>query len=1374
LGVSIRTMTLEKFEPEKKPSKLPTGIVSSSSMAKDPTNFPSPKRTTGNYNEALMNHHSSSGGKHSSSSPRPTPSKKSNLRNTPKKIWTKLFCSSSAQKQDNSALDIFPSTSLEDHYEQGLQSSSSENQADHSPGDATETTGESNFTGNQRNMNLRTPPRPSRKLTINDGDKHHHPEEETDENRNTENRGLEDPTRTPLPESPVARSLQTSKVQEILTTSPDPMEDIFLPESGSSYSEASPPLASPHNPQGVNMYSRDSDSDSTPSYVMKMQGLAIPTPAQKYLAEQQHVGNPQKVLFPHPLPTMKESPAATNSVVLIDEEDDDAFLPDDFKSVACTYTWEQVQTHVQQAQEESVEQLQQQHEERLKEFQDEAETMLQAHGVQWKAESDAEYQRMDALLKEEKCKTEQQDLELINKVQMMNDLQRKLEASQVEKEAQLQTISKRDVTIKDLEDEGNKTAKAMYKAEMEKEIRHLRQQVKSQSLPKSEDTDEWTQKLETARKEKLDADQKVESMQQELTKLQQRLQTVLQDGDASSVIDSKHQEELKTMQASKDEATQQIHGLHEQLLEMRQQHDSPMEELILLKSEKAAAERTICDLQEQLDSVRSRRGETSNAPLEEARLEISSLQKQMEMFTRLEAVAGKDVEEQLSTSQAEIESLQAKLTNVTSYKEEEEALRLEQLSRIEGERNEAKARLKTLKEQFEAVKSQAATRSNEEERLAKDLESLQEQLEEMRLKHALELVAAKEEAEEQLQSLDKDHGEWDARLQKAHADRDALESQFQEMRQKHADELIEAREEVRQEMEEEIGSLKDQLEKMRIASDTERDELFNTTAAERDELQKQLDEGQEAHLLEFAAQKKAASEHLERQLQAGQDRFDKLWAEFEDEKTELYLNLTKEADDLRAQIEAMKAKFDERLDLVKAQSKDASIKEIEELHNQIERVRLEFEKEKIEIIETSAREHDQLQKELTNLQHEEVQLLRAQLDKSHHKYEMEKFEVLESSEKECDDLRVKLVEMKQRYEQKLEQANEGGQEEAAKEIAGLKAQLEMLREENEMRSSDSANKALEDRKKLELYIHEMQGKREEDLEDAKAEFDALQKKYDSVDVEKVGLLRRIEELAARLELLEATQEAELESAKVQAKKGMEEELKSLEDYIENMKAGDSELLQKITAMEAQTVADRKEYESQVREVRAEHGKEIEEMLSQLDLVEAEADQRYARTEKVVIAKDAVISALGSQLAEAQTRLNTFTERHDSMSRELEATHEEAQYAASEIEKKNQAIQRMKVAHEQALENELVLREKTCEDAREEMIARAEQQFDQANATYKKLKQEYDTAVVKLSGLEKDLKAAKKEVHEAKKKQESREFDLADKLAQAKACKYTSR
>ena len=1289
-------------------------------------------------------------------------------------------------------MDIVSSTSLEDHYEQGLQSSSSENQGDHSSGDATETTGESNI-----NMNPRTPPRPSRKLIMNDGDKQQHRQEETDENRNTENRntgnrGLEDPTRTPLPESPVARSLQTPMVQEILTstTSPDPMEDIFLPESGSSYSEASPPLASPHNPLGADMFSQD--SDSTPSYVMKMQGLAIPTPAQKSLAEQQEDGNPQKILFPHPLPTMEESPTPTDQVVLTHEEDDDAFLPDDFKSVACTYTWEQVQTHVQQAQEELVEQLQGQHEERLKDFQEEAETMLQEHGVQWKAESESEYQRMDALLKEEKYKTQQQHLELINKVQTMDVLQQELDASQIEKETQSQTISKRDVTIKDLEDEGNKTAKAMYKAEMEKEIRHLRQQVESQSVLKSEDTEERKQELEKSRKEKLDADQKIESLQQELARLQQQLQTVQDNGDASSVIDGEHQEELQTMQASKDEATQQIHVLQEQLLEMRQQHDAPMEELILLKSEKAATERTICDLQEQLDSVRSSRGETGDAQLEEAQLEISSLQKQMEMFTRLEAVAGKDVEEQLSTAQAEIESLQAKLTNVTSYKEEEEALRLEQLSRIEGERDEAKSKLKTLREQFEAVKSEAATRSNEQEKLVKDLEPLQEQLKEMRLRHALELVAAKEEAEEQLQSLDKDHGEWDARLQKAHADRDALESQFQEMRQKHADELIEAREEVRQEMEEEIQSLKDQLEKLRIASDTEHDELFNKTAAERDELQQQLDEVQEAHLLETADQKMAASEHLDRQLQAGQDRFDKLWAEFEDEKADLSLNLTKEADDLRAQIEAIKAKYDEQLDLVKAQSKDESAKEIEELHNQIERVRIEFEEEKIEIIDTCAREHDQLQEELKNLQREnelelekvreltrgevdqEVQLLRAQLDKSHHKYEMEKFEVIESSEKECDDLRVKLVEMKQRYEQKLEQANEEGQQEAAKEIDGLKAQLDMLREENEIGSSESANKALEDRKKLELYIHEMQGKREEDLEDAKAEFDALQEKYDSVDVEKVGLLRRIEELAARLELLEATHEFELESARVQAKKGMEKELKSLEDYIENMKAGDSELLQKITAMEAQTVADRKEYESQVREVRAEHGKEIEEMLSQLDLVEAEADQRYTRSEKVVIAKDAVISALGSQLAEAQTRLNNFTERHDSISRELEATHEETQFLASEIEKKSQAIQRMKVAHQQALENELVLREKTCEDAREEMIARAEQQFDQANATYKKLKQEYDTAIVKLSCLEKDLKVAKKEVHEAKKKQESREFDLADKLAQAKACKYPSR
>jgi hypothetical protein len=1287
------------------------------------TNFPSAKSKTANDTSALMNHQPSTGGKHSSSSTRPTPSKKGDRRNTPKKIWGKLFCLNSTQKQDNhSTLDIVSSTSLEDHYEQGLQSSSSDNQADSSSFDATDTTGASAiaFTAaSQRNnnMNMQTPPRASHtKLTRKDGDRKHHEQQETDENRNTENRGrLEDPTRTPLPESPTpTRSVQTCTVQEILTTSPDPMEDIFLPESNSSCSESSPPLASPHNPHGVNsMFSQDNNDSSTPSYVMKMQGLAIPTPAQKSLAEQQQDGNPKKVLFPHPLPTMKESPAATNPVMLTaHEEDDDAFLPDDFKNVACTYTWEQVQTHVQQAQKESREELQEQHEERLQEFQEQAETMLQEHGAQWKAESEAEYQRTDALLKEGKFKTQQQHLELINKVQTMEDLQQKLEATQVEKEAQLLTISKRDVTIKDLEEEGNRTAKAMYKAEMEKEIRHLRLQLESQSRLKSEATD------------------------------------------------------------------------------MRQQEDSsPMEELISLKSEKAAAEQTICDLQEQLSS----RGEAGNdAQLQEAQLEVSSLQKQMEMFTRLEAVAGKDSEEQLSTAQAQIESLTTKLTGITSYKEQEEALRLEQLSRIEGERDQANATLITLKEQLETVKSQSATRSGEQETLDKDLESLQEQLEEMRIKHADELVAAKEEAEEQLQSLDKDHGEWDMRLQKAHADRESLESQFQEMRQKHADELIEAREEVRQEMEEEIQSLKDQLEKMRIASAMESDELFNKTASERDELQKQLDQVQEAHLLECAAQKKTTSEHLEKQLQVGQDRFDKLWAEFEDEKAELSLKLTKEADDLRAQMEAIKANHDEQLDLVKAQSKDESIKKIKELHDEIERVRIKFEEEKNELIETSALEHDQLQEELKNLQREhelelekvrelargevdqEVQLLRAKLDKSHHEFEMEKFKILESSEKECDDLRVKFVEMKQRYEQRLEDANEEGQHEAVKEIAELKAQLEMLREENEGASSESAKKAAEERKKLELYIHEMQGKREEDLEDAKAELDVLQKKYHSVDVEKVGLLRRIEELAAKLALLEVTHEVELESAKVQAKKEMEKELKSLEEYIENTKTGDSELLQKIAAMEAQTVADRKEYESQVRDVRAEHGAEIEEMLSQLDLVEAEADQRFTRTEKVVTAKDAVISALGSQLAEAQTRLNSFTERHDSMSRELEATHEEAQYAASGIERKNQEIQRMKVAHQQVLENELVLREKTCQDARDEMIARAEQQFAQANATYKKLKHEYDTAVVKLSGLEKDIKMAKKEVHEAKKKQESREFDLADELAQAKACKYPSR
>jgi chromosome segregation ATPase len=256
--------------------------------------------------------------------------------------------------------------------------------------------------------------------------------------------------------------------------------------------------------------------------------------------------------------------------------------------------------------------------------------------------------------------------------------------------------------------------------------------------------------------------------------------------------------------------------------------------------------------------------------------------------------------------------------------------------------------------------------------------------------------------------------------------------------------------------------------------------------------------------------------------------------------------------------------------------------------------------------------------------------------------------------------------------------------------------------------------------------------------------------------------------------MERKHKGEVESAKDEAKKEMEAEFRVLEETVKAMEMGDNELTKRVAELQAKTVADRKEYSHRVREVRAEHGKEIEELLSQLDMVEAEHNERYKQKDKYMKEKDTVISALGSQLADAQSRLGANHESQESLAKELEALRENLDMARAEIEARNQDIVRLVAEHQRGIDAEMILREEAIELAREEMIERAEVQFQQANATYKKLKHEFDSATSKIATLERDVRFAKKEAAEMKKRQEGREVDLADELAQAKSGKEDKR
>jgi ABC-type transporter Mla subunit MlaD len=195
----------------------------------------------------------------------------------------------------------------------------------------------------------------------------------------------------------------------------------------------------------------------------------------------------------------------------------------------------------------------------------------------------------------------------------------------------------------------------------------------------------------------------------------------------------------------------------------------------------------------------------------------------------------------------------------------------------------------------------------------------------------------------------------------------------------------------------------------------------------------------------------------------------------------------------------------------------------------------------------------------------------------------------------------------------------------------LTEQIQSLEVDAESRATTSVTEA---------YINEMQAKFEEDLDGVKtkanSDLDALQKTLDSMKNQKEEASTRVQSLESQVRVMERKHEGEVESAKDEAKTEMEAEFCVLEETVKSMEMGDNELMKKVAELQAKTEADRIEYTHRVREVCAEHGKEIEELLTQLDLVEAEHNKRYKQKEKYIKEKDTIISALGSQLADSQS------------------------------------------------------------------------------------------------------------------------------------------
>ena len=400
--------------------------------------------------------------------------------------------------------------------------------------------------------------------------------------------------------------------------------------------------------------------------------------------------------------------------------------------------------------------------------------------------------------------------------------------------------------------------------------------------------------------------------------------------------------------------------------------------------------------------------------------------------------------------------------------------------------------------------------------------------------------------------------------------------------------------------------------------------------------------------------------------------------------------------------------------------------------------------------------------------------------------------------------------------------------EQKQQLSDMKQKLEEYRqasETNEKGSSLLKSKVEDLEKELETERRKMKCKEVEidelkqQLSKAKDEMSSTESKHADIvnelnkklegvkqlEIEKEELTKKVGNLETQVEKMENEKELEVEEFS-ETKKGLEQakqECTKVKDELKNSKVCvaslqskvseldalldssrgecqklndmlqmksseyEQELLARTTELEEKSRATIAKCEQQVRQVREDHAKEIDELLAQLDLIEAEEKERCNEKELMVKEKDCVISALGHQLAESQNRLSSLEESLSEQKQELFRVEEEANTARTEANKLKTELKDLREQHSTLREEERIKREQACEGAREEMIQQAEAQFEQMNGLYRTLKKEYNNATAKVKQLESELECSKRDFEKAKDQHESKIVALNSALADLK-------
>lgn len=436
---------------------------------------------------------------------------------------------------------------------------------------------------------------------------------------------------------------------------------------------------------------------------------------------------------------------------------------------------------------------------------------------------------------------------------------------------------------------------------------------------------------------------------------------------------------------------------------------------------------------------------------------------------------------------------------------------------------------------------------------------------------------------------------------------------------------------------------------------------------------------------------------------------------------------------------------------------------VEEIKNRMENLKQSHEEEAVRL-------RDNLDDETKNSE-EQQKILKAQL-------EMENMELKEKFDKKIESLNQEMQQLRTKQNDELSLVNSSSKE----QVESLQDEMQQLRivlsEEFENEKIGIIQNKTRECEALEGQIKTMNEMHSEELElfasESREEVDSLKKTI--VDLQK---------------LLDSKSSGALtEDVVIEMKTNFEDTLKELKGIT---KVDKDNLLNKISSLKEEKDAEikraskfetqiveikaqnaarvekiRDEYVRQIREVKSAHASESEELLSQLDLIEAEAAQRFKNAETAVTEKDAVITALGSQVAESESRSAATSKEYEVLNQEIESLRSDLEIVSAANEERQKEVTNLIERHKKEIADQISMREGACNEAREEMIALAEGQLAERQEYYQALKRELDNAQSKISVLERDLRFATKELEEMGRRHEAREADLRDELAQSKA------